>query len=1256
MPASPQKFQPLSIPLLGVHSINASAGTGKTYTITTLYLRYLLEAGCNVEQILVTTFTKAATAELKERIRKRLSDAMALMRYCDSLEAAQEMVRSKLADAQLVALLDSIQAWDSDSRERTCERLEDAILSFDQAPIFTIDSFCRQVLQLHVFETGSRFQFEVLTSQDDLCEDAVRDFVANYWGIPNSRIADWLPLNESLWSLLIKVAKLAIDHPIYPIEPDGHGWEELLESTLVTQFKAKANQLVDVWQRDRGEIEQLLRKTQDQGCFNQRSYKPQQIDEALGFMDVFVGAPSFNAFEWDSKSGDVKPVQGRLAQSKLAAGILKAKQSETPQHRVFELIEEVIELAAKVREVGGNLKPLLLAQVADFVRKKVSRHKHEHGLMSFGDLLHQVDNALSGELRESLIESLRDRFRVALVDEFQDTDPIQFRIFERVFLDAAADSESQSDDNSPRAFVMIGDPKQSIYKFRGADIHSYLAANERVPADHRHEMGTNWRSDRSLVDAVQAIFKSASNPFLTEKIGLPDVDAHYGDRLPDGPALTINLVPRAPFVEPDKAPTNGVALQSVVQQVASDIVRQLNSAFQVPDGKGGTCDITPGAIAVLCRSGAQLRDVQQELAQRLVPAVLYTDESVYETSEAEFLGRVLAVLLKPGSLTLMANALCTPLFGLLANDLADLPHDQSAIADWAEKFHTWSSMWYRDGFIVMWRTLLDDVGAIRRLAQQTTGERQITNYLHIGELLHQQAVQSHAGPDELHRWFEQMRFEPERQNDETQLRLETDAAAVQLVTIHKSKGLEYPVVYCPTLWSAFKPRTAPQYLLSSYDAGRVTRSIPVLDVGSALFDDRLSWEKDEQAAEDRRLLYVALTRARHQCHIYWTAAKSANESAAGAILLGALEGAESDQVIEQQLKQWAHRLGVARVQVRGAGFVRSLADPGSSRWSVESPTALKHRIPKREHIVAQVQTSYSSLTRFADHSHVADDADRDAVTPDQSLIAIRPERTDDLVPLAGMPGGTAVGDAVHRILETVLAGGEFHKSDDGALRSTLTTLFDVAQRRLALEVRWHAPFLETLFATLNQQISQLEPPAALLDIASNELACEMPFVLPLGSDAAAFHLESIGACFERSERPIVRRYAERVRRLAAKELQGFLTGFIDLVFEWNGRWYVLDYKTTNLGPLVSDYDSDSLDVSMFEHDYILQYHLYCAAVERFLKQRIPSFHFDRDFGGVLYLFLRGVEPGSQQLGGAYFDRPTAEVMESLQQVLSGRRL
>jgi exodeoxyribonuclease V beta subunit len=255
-----------------------------------------------------------------------------------------------------------------------------------------------------------------------------------------------------------------------------------------------------------------------------------------------------------------------------------------------------------------------------------------------------------------------------------------------------------------------------------------------------------------------------------------------------------------------------------------------------------------------------------------------------------------------------------------------------------------------------------------------------------------------------------------------------------------------------------------------------------------------------------------------------------------------------------------------------------------------------------------------------------------------------------------MPGGTAVGDAVHRILETVLAGGEFHKSDDGALRSTLTTLFDVAQRRLALEVRWHAPFLETLFATLNQQISQLEPPAALLDIASNELACEMPFVLPLGSDAAAFHLESIGACFERSERPIVRRYAERVRRLAAKELQGFLTGFIDLVFEWNGRWYVLDYKTTNLGPLVSDYDSDSLDVSMFEHDYILQYHLYCAAVERFLKQRIPSFQFERDFGGVLYLFLRGVEPGSQQLGGVYFDRPAADVMESLQQVLSGRRL
>ncbi len=1249
MPKQTQKFDPLKIPLPGVHSINASAGTGKTYTITTLYLRYLLEAGCHVDQILVTTFTKAATAELKERIRKRLSDAVFLVRSCESDAAAEELVQSGDADAQVVALLKSAGAWNAEYRERVNERLEDAILSFDQAPIYTIDSFCQRVLQLHVFETGSRFQFEVLTSQDDLCEDAVRDFVANRWGVPDSKVADWLPFNSTLWSLLLEVAKQAINHPVYGVQPDGSSLGELLDSPELRTFKSKAQVFSEVWQRDRAEIESTLRKAIESGCLNQRSYKANQIEETLAFLDLFAKSPSFHLLEWDTSKGEVESHQSRLAQNKLEAGTKKGKETDTPHHAAFELIQELLEQAARVRGIGDTLKPQLLAQLAAYVRERVSNYKREHGLMSFGDLQLRVDDALSGALQDALIESLSDRYRVALVDEFQDTDPIQFRIFERIFLDGA--EEQPVSEDGMRAFVIIGDPKQSIYRFRGADIHSYLAANQRVPAKQRHEMGTNWRSDRSLVDAVQAVFKSVGDPFLNAQIGLPEIKAHHPDRLSAGDALIINLVPRSPFVAADKEPSNSDALKVVVQRVAADIVHQLNSQFQIPDGSGGMRALSPGDIAVLCRSGVQLRAIQQELAQRLVPAVLYTDESVYETPEAEFMSRILAALLKPSSLTLMANALCTPLFGLLAEDLAELPQQPQALAHWAEKFHLWSSTWHRDGFIVMWRGVLDDSDAIRRLAQQTTGERQITNYLHLSELLHQQAASSHSGPDELFRWFEQLRANPAGSDDESQLRLETDAAAVQLVTIHKSKGLEYPVVYCPTLWSAFTWRGTPQYLLAE-DGG--DEGLPVIDVGSELFDDRLERSQNEQAAEDRRLLYVALTRARHQCHIHWTAAKGAKAAAAGMIVLGDLEGPEPDHVIEQQLQRWAGSLGVPRVHVNGVAVAQGVRDPGQLRWSQGIVSHLSPRVLRREHITALVQTSYTSLTRFADHVHVVDDADRDAVTLDRSLDVVRPERSEDLSLLAAMPGGTAVGDAVHRIFEAILLSGEYRASNPAALQEKLAQRFEIAQRRLDIEPRWHGPLLSALQATLTQPIASLKPPAPLLDVPVNQLACEMPFVLPLGNEGLAFRMDRLAAGFEHSERPIVQRYAERVRRLAVAELQGFLTGFIDLVFEWQGRWYVLDYKTTNLGPRIADYDTHGLETGMSDHDYILQYHLYCAAVERFLKQRLPDFDFARDFGGVLYLFLRGVDPDARELGGAFFDCPSARVMETLQLALHGQ--
>ena len=298
------------------------------------------------------------------------------------------------------------------------------------------------------------------------------------------------------------------------------------------------------------------------------------------------------------------------------------------------------------------------------------RHKQQRGIMSFSDLLNQVDRALEGAQSHLLLSRLRERYRVAMVDEFQDTDPVQYRIFHRIF------HRSQGlKDSSFRSFILIGDPKQSIYRFRGADIHSYLRATDETPAQHRHTLDTNWRSDGPLVAGVQAVFSSRPKPFLYDSIPLPDVKARHGSRFCQGEAVEICLVPRHPNAASDKAPGRDDALRHVVARVAAEIVAQQSSGLSIATSDLRSRPLVPGDVAVLCRTGRQLRLLQAELAERNVPAVLQTDESVFDTAEAEATMHVIRALIQPGNLMLQFNALASPMFGLDADELEWLRHD-----------------------------------------------------------------------------------------------------------------------------------------------------------------------------------------------------------------------------------------------------------------------------------------------------------------------------------------------------------------------------------------------------------------------------------------------------------------------------------------------------------------------------------------------------------------------------------------------------
>ena len=1228
-----------------MHSIAASAGTGKTFSITTLYLRYILETDCRVDDVLVTTFTEAATAELNERIRARLNAALELIREFETLEQAEEQTANDRVDEILIRLLSQAGAWDTDKAVVIRERLENAILDFDHAPIFTIHGFCNRVLQEQVFETSSRFRAELVTSVDELVHEAICDFVSRHWTESNSPLAKWVDLTDDLWKSMRELVLAALENPFASIVPDQQNLDDLLDSNLLDEFSDAAAPLIEVWEEDRDNICNLLFDARDNKWLSGSTHsRPGQLERSIAFIDAFVEDPAPDRF------GTINPDKSRLAQNKLERGTLKAHKAHYPRHQAFEMIEAILE---RVADIDLNRSLILIglnSKLACVAREQITKRKRDLGVMTFSDLLHQVDQALAGPQQELLLDELRGRYRVALVDEFQDTDPVQYRIFRRIFQDAA-----EQPGNELRAFVMIGDVKQSIFRFRGADVNSYLFATEATPAENQHPMDMNWRSDKSLVDSIQAIFGSSPNPFLHGQIPLPKVSAKYGDRLTPGPPLKITFVPRHEHATSSRGPNVKQALEQTLRQTVADIVDQLQNPPTITDNDGNKRLVAAGDLAVLCRTGKQLRQFQAELANRGVPAVLQTEESIFDTLEAESMAYLLRALVNRPRQQALLNALATPVFSLSALDLQNIQQNDSELSSWYEDFRAWHDVWHQYGFIVMWRQLINQQDTIAKLAGRMLGERQVTNLLHLGESLHRHVVNEHAAPAKLLRWLEAGIVDPgSRRDDENQLRLETDADAVQLCTIHKSKGLEYPIVYCPTLWHP-PWNQAKKHVIVRTDSNDLPLKDSEIDVGSQHFDQRQEKYKSGGEQENRRLLYVALTRARHQCRIYWTAYGSSGKSALGKIMLPNSKPKDDDATIEQSLRSWVESLNSNGIEFTVVDAEK--LGKATKTWSgpPKPDVTLACRELTRTLIPPLVQISFSSLSRSAGPFSHVDIHDRDktgsATIPGSSDSD--PTKETERIPLADVRGGLQLGNLVHDVFEDLLGARNLLGADRNRVRSAVSTQMIERLSLHHLDSALLDPLTESMTDWLTGTLRADGLEFCFLDLPSDDLTCEMPFLLSVADSKHDADLGKIGSALKLSSRAIVRDYAPRLGELERTRLRGFLVGFIDLVFCVKGRWYVLDYKTNHLGETVGDYALSNLESAMAHHDYILQYHLYALALHLFLQQRIPDYDYDRDFGGALYFFVRGFQADTDPSTGIYFDCPSREVIEALASALEG---
>lgn len=1151
--------------------IEASAGTGKTHTITTLYGRLAAE-GYSVESILVVTFTEAAAAELKLRIRSRLSLALKTLSASGSKEGPTgddlSAYLSRRPDPALIQ-----------------RRLKLALTCFDQAAIMTIHSFCFRVLKENAFESRSLFDMELMPDRSAFLRQAGHDFFMGRVANEDPLFLKYLELQKITPEQFVDRFKGVVSRPGILIKPVPESDE--IDFDRYRDTIRKIREVLAVREK---EICDLIL---NHGALDKRSYTKRNVPSWLSQTRLKLEQEGDNSLFIMAEDGDslYKFTRTRMAE--------KTKPGENPpDHEFFDLCQDLL---AFYQEFETGLIRLKI-DFLSFFSAELDKMKQSQGVCFFDDLINDLAQALEGDGAALLRESVRRTWAACLIDEFQDTDPAQYDIFSRLFLTPGT------------PFFMIGDPKQAIYGFRGGDIFAYLKASAQ--SEQKFTLEKNYRSSPMLVKAVNTIFTADGNPFLYQDISFLKV----GTPATAKDLLMEHNVPVAPlqfcFIERDDMPLDKdgyigreTAEKWVPKIVAEDILSLLQSGKRLLDKKnrnGAFRAISPGDMAVLVRTNAQAEQVQRALSLKGIPSYLSKTGSVFDSKEALDLYDILWAVYQFGNKGSLLAALATSVFGFSSADIMALDHEEERFFEWQDRFRQYCTLWETRGFVSMIMALFHSEQAFLR-KEAGLDERGLTNFYHLAELVSKACLEQQFSPHYLLKWYGRQLSETVR--EESELRLESDKKAVAIVTLHKSKGLEYPVVYLPFLWEGSK-RPAQESILfhdpeNNHDL--------TLDLGSGDMERARACFEMEERAENRRLLYVALTRASALCRIFWGGFRSVETSALGSLLHPGGCKADSAMIedLERLLTDSEHSI-----------LLEMAGRESGGRFTAPAPENqdLAARQIRGRVLPAWRISSFSSLTHASSREMPED---RSVVVPEQGS---RP------VTLALFPKGAGTGDFFHSIFETLDFAGD-PKAIPGLVEKK-------AGRSGLSSPGWLETAGRSISEVLGTQLVQGPAGFRLKDIRKQDRINEMEFVFPVNP----FQISSLQKAFEASTSP-AKEYAKHLSRLSPDEFQGFMKGFIDLVIQHQGKWYILDYKTNFLGDTYAHYSRQSMADAMAEHHYFLQYYLYVAALHKYLESRRTSYAYDTHFGGVFYLFIRGMHPDFGPESGVFFHRPSKKALD-----------
>ncbi|MBL0165270.1 MAG: exodeoxyribonuclease V subunit beta [Xanthomonadales bacterium] len=1192
-----QTLDAATLTLGGQHLIEASAGTGKTFNIALLYLRLLLESKFHVREIAVVTFTDAATRELRGRLRARIAEAI------ERLQADE----SELPD-ELDRILNKHRA-DKASMDAATNILSSALVGFDEARISTLHGLCRQLLAEHAFEAGLPF-FELDNDAGtEAAQELVRDFwrrhvivdadeaidaVLERWSAPADLAAD-----------LLRSQALAL--PSSRIDPeDPQAWVERVRDSRTKalaewrELHARGQVAIAMQQLHEAVADKLLSAAKD---------KPHAPASMQACADACAGDPV---------NVDVRALHA-LSESAITAALLAKAQKAgwAPSAELGEVSLCVENLQRARREFDAALLARFTGAAIEFVRHGLAERRERLRRFGFDDLIGQLHERLLGASGEQLARSIAAEIPALLVDEFQDTDPLQYAILHRIHA-ARADS----------VLLLIGDPKQAIYRFRGGDIHTYHAA-ARDAGDNRHTLRENWRSDAALIAAANTVFDGVGDPFLVDFIQFEPAHFPQGKDTPahwlasDAP-LTVWRLPDRIEKDKPKAWTAGTFAERILAEVCAEIRGILATARE----RG----VEVPSIAVLVSSNRQAEQAARQLAQWNIACDYLSAASVYASHEAIEIERLLAALDAPADSARVRAALATELLGV---DLHDLLSARDDLALWEDQLAQIASLrqrWIDRG---AYATIAHCVQrAAERLLPRWDGRRRVTNLLHLAELLQHESARR-STPAELLHWLGQRRIEADEKRGAghaEQLRPANDSGAVQVLTVHRSKGLQYDVVFAPfamgTFWKSLENRDQADEAVA-WHAGDELR----IDIGGPEWKAHALAQRDEQFAESLRLAYVAITRARHRVWLAWAWANTGTSSTS-------LTGPFAWLWFRDDAITRPDQLARLKDQLEGIGksfdalVERSNQRIGMQWLTVESPDVdrLADDRDLAELAVAEFEgriergletLSYSRLFGGGQHAPLADHDEFD--TPLATVPALVVED-----PVPQWPRGAAFGVCVHQVFEDVA----FAELANAGVHADLA--------RICADHGYAGDEIETIAMITRAGVrSELIPGSGLclMDLAEGESRAELEFLFPLGAARLDAFEQLLATWPDYARAP-----GELVTRRSS--VRGLMTGYIDLVLRWQDRYYVLDYKTNLLGPARADYAPERLPAAIRAHDYDLQYLIYLVALQRFLRARLgDEYDYEQHIGGSLYLFVRGMREGD--VAGIHHDRPPAALIDAL---------